>query len=71
MTDGQFLNEKLYQTTMYVCRKMLREGLVSMEEYREIDTIFTKKYHPVFGTLLVGNDLLLSDERANMRHGKE
>ena len=66
MTDGQFRNEKLYQTTMHVCRKMLREGLISMEEYREFDTIFTEKYRPVFGTLLVGNDLLLSEERANM-----
>lgn len=66
MTDGQFRSEKLYQTTMYVCRKMLREGLISMEEYREFDTIFTGKYRPVFGTLLIGNDLLLSEERANM-----
>lgn len=66
MTDEQFRSEKLYQTTMHVFRKMLREGLISEEEYREIDTIFTRKYRPVFGTLLVGNDLLLPAERANM-----
>lgn len=66
MTDEQFRSEKLYQTTMHICRKMLRSGLISEEEYREIDTIFTRKYRPVFGTLLVGNDLLLPVERANM-----
>lgn len=66
MTDERFRSEKLYQTTMHVCRKMLRDGLISEEEYREIDTIFTRKYRPVFGALLVGNDLLLSGERANM-----
>lgn len=66
MTDEQFRNEKLYQTTMHICRKMFRSGLISEEEYREIDTIFTRKYRPVFGTLLIGNDLLLSSERGNM-----
>lgn len=66
MTDEQFRGEKLYQTTMHVCRKMLCDRLISEEEYREIDTIFTRKYCPVFGALLVGNDLLLPAERANM-----
>lgn len=66
MNDEQFRSEKLYQTTMHVCRKMLRSGLISEEEYREIDTMFTRKYCPVFGALLVGNDLLLTAERANM-----
>lgn len=66
MTDEQFQSEKLYQITMHVCRKMLRSGLISEEEYREIDTIFARKYRPVFGALLVGDDLLLPAERANM-----
>jgi hypothetical protein len=51
MTKKDFRNEKLYQTTMHLARKMLDEGLISEEEYRRIDTIFTEKYHPVFGTL--------------------
>lgn len=59
MNEEQFRNEMLYQTTMHVMRRMLRQGMASLEEYRQIDTIFTRKYQPVFGTLLVGNDLLL------------
>lgn len=52
MSKEEFRNEKLYQTTMHLARKMLEEGIISEEEHRQIDTIFLKKYNPVFGTLL-------------------
>lgn len=52
MSKEEFRNEKLYQTTMHLARKMLDEGIISEEEYRQIDTIFLEKYKPVFGTLL-------------------
>lgn len=48
----EFQNEMLYQTTMSMVRKMLRDGLISEEEYRQIDTMFIEKYRPKFGTLL-------------------
>lgn len=51
MTEEQFRNEKLYQATMGVARRMLSQGLISREEYCQIDTIFLEKYQPVFGTL--------------------
>ena len=51
MSKEEFRNEKLYQTTMHLARKMLEEGIISEEEYRQIDTIFLEKYKPVFGTL--------------------
>lgn len=51
MSKEEFRNEKLYQSTMHLARKMLEEGVVSEEEYRRIDTIFLDKYKPVFGTL--------------------
>jgi len=51
MTDEQFRAEKLYQTTMNVAGRMLSQGLISEEEYCQIDTIFPEKYRPVFGTL--------------------
>lgn len=51
MTKDEFRREKLYQTTMSLSRKMLEEGIISEEEYRQIDTIFLAKYQPVFGTL--------------------
>ena len=51
MTEEQFRAEKLYQTTMNVAGRMLSQGLISEEEYCQIDTIFLEKYRPVFGTL--------------------
>lgn len=51
MSREEFRNEKLYQTTMHLARKMLSEGIISEEEYRQIDTIFLEKYKSVFGTL--------------------
>lgn len=44
MSREEFRNEKLYQTTMYFVRKILSEGIISEEEYRQIDTIFLEKY---------------------------
>ena len=44
-------NEILYKITMIKVREMLSEGLISKEEYAEIDTIFLEKYKPNFGTL--------------------
>ncbi len=51
MTEEQFKDEKLYQATMSMARRMLSQGLISEEEYCQIDTIFLEKYQPVFGTL--------------------
>lgn len=51
MSKEEFKNEKLYQTTMHLARKMLTEGLISEDEYRQIDTIFLEKYRPTLGTL--------------------
>ncbi len=60
MRKEEFRNEKLYQTTMSIAQKMLKEGIVSEEEYRRIDTIFLEKYRPVFGTLF--SDISLTSE---------
>jgi hypothetical protein len=60
VSKDEFRNEKLYQTTMHIVRKMLVDGIISEEEYRQIDTIFLEKYQPVFGTLF--SDISLTYE---------
>ncbi len=60
MSKEEFRNEKLYQTTMHLARKMLGEDIISEEEYRQIDTIFLEKYKPVFGVLF--SDISLTSE---------
>ena len=58
MDKNEFKREKLYQATMLVAKKMLKNGMISIEEYQEIDVKMNEKYKPIFGTLLSQNDLI-------------
>ncbi len=51
MTYEQFEREKEYEARMSILRKMLKSGLITKKEYDKIDTIFVKKYAPIFGAL--------------------
>jgi hypothetical protein len=51
MTHEQFEREKNYRVALLVAESMLRQGLITDQEYHEIDTILTEKYRPIFGGL--------------------
>lgn len=51
MSKDDFLQEVKYESRMAVARTMLRSGLITKEEYCEIDTIFLDKYRPLLGGL--------------------
>ena len=51
MNQEQFEREKEYESRMSIFRKMLKSGIITKKEYNKIDTIFVKKYAPIFGTL--------------------
>jgi len=42
---------------MSLVRQLKKNGAVTDEEYRKIDTIMLEKYRPILGTLLSGNPL--------------
>ena len=44
MTKEQIQNEKLYICTMTTAKNLLKQGIISNEEYEQIDTNFRKKY---------------------------
>ena len=44
MDKEKFDSILLYKTTMAMAKTMLKNGLISAEEYTEIDTIIAKKY---------------------------
>ena len=71
MTQAEFDQEKRYQVVMHFVRKMLRDGLISEEEYRQIDTKNRLELHPKTGDLISGKFLIEAGYRANMTHGKE
>lgn len=51
MNEDQFEREKLYQATMNMFQAMLKDGLITEEQYSIIDTKMREKYQPIFGTL--------------------
>jgi hypothetical protein len=51
MTDDQFMREALYQATMSMFQSMLRNRLITEEQYQVIDTKMKEKYSPIIGTL--------------------
>lgn len=71
MTQDEFDREKRYQVVMHFVRKMLHDGLISEEEYRQIDTKNRLELHPKTGDLISGKFLIEAGYRANMTHGKE
>ena len=68
MNREDFCRERLYQASIAVARTMLQRGLITDNEFRQIDTMFLDKYRPLLGGLKVGIQqknldftLLLSD----------
>ena len=51
MSDEQFRNEKMYHATMNIAKTLLGQGVMTAEEYGQIDTIFRKKYRPILVSL--------------------
>lgn len=66
MTNEQFQREKMYLATMTIARNLLKQGIISEDEYAEIDTKFTNKYRPSLGTLFSDIGLIKLQSRANM-----
>ena len=48
MTKEQMTAEIKYQASIAPFRIMLKNGQISTEDYRAIDTILTEKYCPLF-----------------------
>ena len=51
MESEQFQCEKLYQGSLSIAKAMLKNGLISCEEYAKVEDYLLKKYRPTFGTL--------------------
>ena len=58
VSKEQFRAERLYLMSLSVAKSMLKKGVISEDEYSEIDTILQKKYRPTLGTLLAGKPLI-------------
>lgn len=63
MTQDEFDRERRYQTVMYFMKKMLSEGLITEEEFCQIDTRNREKFRPFTGSLLSGKFLQCASKR--------
>ena len=63
LNKSQFNTETHYQVLMYLVRKMLRESLLTLGEYRQIASRYAASVSPPTGDLLSTNDLLFRRER--------
>ena len=57
-----------YQAAMALARRMLSKGLISKEEYAEIDTIIAKKYGIASCSIFRCNGWIYRAFRGNMSH---
>lgn len=55
MSKEELHNDMLYHAAISMAKSMLEKGLITEEEYPEIDTILLEKYRPYLGTLLSEN----------------
>jgi hypothetical protein len=52
MSHKEFQNETDYMISIRIAQNLREKGLLTPEEYREIDTKLRERYQPKFGTLL-------------------
>ena len=66
MNEQEFRAELVYSVTMAHVKTMLEKGLISEEEYWQINTKMKEKYRPISDGLVSENDLLCAQNRALM-----
>ena len=71
MSEEQFQNEKMYHATMNIAKTLLERGVMTAEEYCQIDTIFQEKYHPILVSLQVKMSGYKTDSMASCDTDKE
>lgn len=68
MTNEQMQNEKLFQGTMLMAKNLLKQGIISDDEYEQIDTMFRQKYAISLSTLFNDIRLIKYADHGNMSH---
>lgn len=68
MTSEQIQNEVMYQGTMLVAKHLLNQGIISDDEYEQIDTMFRQKYAISLSTLFTDIRLIKFGSYGNIAH---
>ena len=68
MTKEQMGKETAYQGTMMMAKNLLKQGLISEEEYCQIDTKFQEKYGVTFSSIFTDINLIKYGNHGNIGH---
>ena len=68
MNKEQMEDEKCYLATMSIAKNLLKQGIISDEEYEQIDTNFRKKYDISLSTLFTDIHLIKFGSYGNIAH---
>lgn len=68
MTKERMEEEKRYLATMSIAKNLLKQGIISEEEYEQIDTMFRQKYAISLSTLFTDIRLIKYADHGNMSH---
>ena len=66
MTKERMEEEKRYLATMSIAKNLLKQGIISEEEYAQIDTNFRNKYAISLSTLFTDIRLIKFGNYGNM-----
>lgn len=58
LTHELFEREKRYRVAMAITKSMLKEGIITAEDYAVIDTIMIEKFRPILSGLYPQNRLI-------------
>lgn len=68
MSKEELHNDMLYHAAISMAKSMLEKGLITEEEYAEIDTILLEKIPTIFGYIIIGKRLIFRPFRVIYRH---
>ena len=51
MTEKQFNSELEYQIRINIMKELLKEQIITDQEYKKIDKMLLKEYHHIFSSL--------------------
>lgn len=71
MSDNYRNRLESYLASMLQAKRMLSMGIITPEDYADIDTIMNEKYGISSYSLYCGMDLIYDGFRGNMSHYKE
>ena len=70
LTKQEFQNECLFSVTMNHVRCMLKNDLISQDEYSQMRDKMKQKYHPVSDGLISETDLQATENRGLIRRNE-